>query len=80
MTDTKQESASIDLKKYDKYYKGAVVIGTCPDGWIIYSRECKDHEHFFVLLNEAFDEEGVVDVRVELKNPTWMMWDARGEK
>jgi hypothetical protein len=79
MTDTKQESASIDLKKYDKYYKGAVVIGTCPDGWIIYSRECKDHEHFFVLLNEAFDEEGVVDVRVELKKILGMIWLNRFE-
>ena len=56
--------SNVDLAKYDKYYRGALVEGMCVDGWIIYSKECKSHEHFFTLINEAYEEEGVVDVRV----------------
>lgn len=79
MTSKEPNLTSIDLKKYDKYYKGAKVIGTDSSGLIVFDKECQDHEHFFVLLNEAYDHSEVTDVRVELNNPTWMLWDARGE-
>ena len=70
----------VDFKKYDKFYRGATVIGLCSDGWIVYSKECRDHEHFFQVINEAIDQQDVVDVRVELVNPIWGSQDTRGDK
>ncbi len=70
----------VDTTKYDKFYRGAVIIGTDPDDLIVYEAECKDHEHFFVILNEAYDHEDVVNVRVELKNPTFTTYDTRINK
>jgi len=54
---------SVDLKKYDHYYKGMVIEGICKDGWTLFSEVCKSHVHFFELIEAAFATVGVVEVK-----------------
>ena len=62
------DKPKIDFTKYDVYYNGAVIEGLCSDGTIIYSKQCKGHQHFFELLNELSDQSDICDIRIELAN------------
>lgn len=47
-------------------FKNAIVNGLDEDGWIIYNAECHDVETVESQVANAWQEEGVVKVRIEL--------------
>ena len=45
-------------------FQNSVVTGSCSDGWVIYSATCDDVESVEEHILNAWETEGVVEVKI----------------
>ena len=50
-------------------FKNSVVSGVCVDGWVIYSATCNDTEGVEEHILNAWETEGVVEVKIVIEKP-----------
>ena len=50
-------------------FENSTVTGLCADGWVIYSAACDDVEGVEEHILNAWETEGVVEVKVIIEKP-----------